>query len=69
MTKQAMLKVGGMHCSGCVANVEKALKGLKGVSSVSVDLKGGQASVDYDPAAVNEKQMAEAVTKAGYKIG
>ena len=68
MTKQATLKVGGMHCSHCVASVEKALKGLKGVNTVNVDLKGNKATVEYDPEAVNEKQMAEAVTKAGYKI-
>ena len=32
MTKQTMLKVTGMRCSGCAANVEKALKGVAGVS-------------------------------------
>lgn len=69
MTKQTTLKVGGMSCSHCVANVEKALKGLNGVTDVVVDLKGNKATVEYDPESVNEKQMEEAVTSAGYDIG
>ena len=69
MSKQTILKVTGMSCSGCSANVEKALKGVAGVSSVKVDLKGGKASVEYDPAKANEKDMANAVKKAGYGVG
>jgi copper chaperone CopZ len=64
MTKT--FKVTGMHCSGCSASVEKALKGVKGVSAVSVNLEGGKAVVDYDPAVANEKAMVQAVKKAGF---
>jgi copper chaperone len=69
MSKQTILKVTGMSCSGCSANVEKALKGVAGVSSVKVDLKGGKASVDYDPAKTTDKDLANAVKKAGYGVG
>ena len=55
-----------MHCEGCASNVEKALKGIKGVSSAKVDLGASQASIEYDPAKTNPKAMAEAVKKAGY---
>jgi copper chaperone CopZ len=69
MTKQATLKITGMHCSGCSANVEKALKGVKGVSAAAVDLKAGKATVDYDPSVAGEKELAGAVKKAGYNVG
>jgi len=69
MTKQITLKVTGMHCSGCASSVEKAIKGLKGVNAVKVDLKGGKATVDFNPDTVNEKDMAAAVTKAGFGAG
>jgi copper chaperone CopZ len=69
MTKQTILKVTGMHCTGCSSSVEKALKGMKGVSAAKVDLKAGKATVDYDPEAVNEKEMAAAVKKAGFGAG
>jgi P-type Cu+ transporter len=69
MTKQTTLKVTGMHCAGCSSSVEKALKDIKGISAVKVDLKGGKATVDYDSELVNEKEMAAAVKKAGFGTG
>jgi copper chaperone CopZ len=68
MNKQTTLKVTGMHCSGCAANVERVLKRVKGVSSARVDLSAGQASIDYDPAVTNDKDFASAITKAGYGV-
>jgi copper ion binding protein len=69
MSKQATLKVTGMSCMGCAANVEKALKGVAGVSGAKIDLKAGKATVDYDPAKTSEKDLAQAVKKAGYGLG
>jgi copper ion binding protein len=69
MAQQTTIKVTGMSCSGCAANVEKALKGVAGVSSAKVDLKAGKALVEYDPAKVDQKKMADAVKKAGYGVG
>jgi copper chaperone CopZ len=66
MTQQTKLKITGMHCQGCASSVEKALKGVKGVSAAKVDLAANQASVDYDPAKTDSKAMAEAVKKAGF---
>jgi copper chaperone CopZ len=66
MAEQTKLKVTGMHCAGCAANVERALKGVKGVNSAKVDLAANQASVEYDPSRTNPKALAEAVKKAGY---
>jgi copper chaperone CopZ len=69
MTKQTTLKVIGMSCAGCAGSVERALKGVKGVSAAKVDLKASQAKVEYDPAVANENDLAKAVTKAGYRVG
>ena len=33
------LKIEGMMCEGCVANVKNRLEGLEGVTSVDVNLK------------------------------
>jgi copper chaperone CopZ len=69
MTKQTTLKITGMHCAGCVASVEKALKGVNGVTSASVDLKAGKAVVDFDPALAAEKELTKAVKNAGFSAG
>ena len=68
MNKKTTLKVTGMSCSGCAANVEKALRGVAGVAAADVDLKGGKATVEYDPARANEKDLAKAVKDAGYGV-
>ena len=57
------LKIDGMSCMHCVARVQKALDGVKGVTSADVSLENGEATVngDFD---VNEALAA--VTDAGY---
>jgi copper chaperone CopZ len=69
MTKQTTLKITGMHCSGCVASVEKALKGVNGVASASVYLKAGKAVVEFDPSLAGDKELTKAVKNAGFGTG
>lgn len=61
------LMIDGMTCGHCVAHVEKALKGVNGVSSVKVDLKKKQASVEGD--GLDDAAMRAAVDEAGYSVG
>ncbi|APV45000.1 copper chaperone/Cu+-exporting ATPase [Dehalogenimonas formicexedens] len=62
----AILNVQGMSCGHCVQHVETALKKVAGVSSVSVDLAKGKASVAYDPVKTNPQALKTAVDAAGY---
>jgi len=55
-----------MKCAGCVQTVEEALRGTKGVSDVSVDLKSGQATVKYDPAATSPDKIKKVADASGY---
>ena len=65
------LKITGMTCGHCLAKVETALKGVRGVYSAVVDLPDGEAEVDFDDDAVTTTQLIGAVQKAGYsaKLG
>lgn len=58
-TPQAIeLNVTGMNCGHCQKSVEKALGEIDGVRGVTVDLKGGRATVtgeDLDPAPMIER--------------
>ena len=60
------LTVEGMMCKNCVAHVQKALEGVKGVASVSVDLESKTATVDA-LSSVSVNTLIEAVTAAGYE--
>jgi Cu+-exporting ATPase len=61
------LKVQGMHCDHCKVKVERALQQLPGVYGASVDLEGGAAEVDFDPAAARPEALVAAVKAAGYQ--
>jgi copper ion binding protein len=58
------LRVEGMTCNHCVANVEDAIKSVSGVRNVEVDLKSGWVRVKGD---ADSERLIEAVDQAGYK--
>ena len=58
--------VTGMTCSACSAHVEKAVRGLQGVSGVNVNLLQNSMTVEYDQNALTGAQIIGAVQKAGY---
>jgi len=60
------LKVTGMTCGHCQAKVEQALKGVGGVYSAIVDLRDGEAEVDFNDDAVTTAQLVAAVERVGY---
>ena len=61
------LRVTGMTCGHCQQTVEDALKGVKGVYAVSVDLRGMTAEVDYDEARSQVEDLTTAVERVGYQ--
>jgi len=60
------LKIDGMRCENCVSHVEKALKGVSGVSNVDVSLEKKQAVVECDETTVSSELLIQSVEDAGY---
>ncbi len=60
-----ILKIEGMTCMHCKMRVEKALKGVPGVTSAQVDLAKKEAVV---AGSAEQAAMTKAVTDAGYKV-
>lgn len=56
-------KVDGMMCNHCHANVENAIKGVEGVTDVTVDLASGTASVI---GTASDESIIQAITDRGY---
>ncbi|HEC34054.1 MAG TPA: heavy-metal-associated domain-containing protein, partial [Chloroflexi bacterium] len=67
-TKQITLPVQGMTCASCVAHVERALKGVEGVSDVNVNLATERASVIVDPKLVPLDRLVDTVRDTGYDV-
>jgi uncharacterized membrane protein YraQ (UPF0718 family)/copper chaperone CopZ len=59
------LKVEGMTCQHCVANVKKALEDLEGVKTAEPDLDSGQVQIEGEGLA--REDLVAAVVQAGYK--
>ena len=64
MTAEYRLSIAGMSCAGCVASVEKALQGVTGVQSASVNFAEHTAQVEGDVAV---QSLIDAVKAAGYE--
>jgi Cu+-exporting ATPase len=60
------LRISGMHCASCVASVERALAGVPGVRTASVNLATERARVELAPGAAGVEALTRAVAEAGY---
>lgn len=56
-----MLRVKGMHCRSCVANIQDNMSKLPGVQSVEVSLEKERASICYDPLKITVLQLQQAI--------
>lgn len=63
-----IVKIEGMMCGHCKANVEKSIGSVAGVSEVKVDLAAKQAAVTFDPAVASLDAIKAAVKNAGYTV-
>jgi copper ion binding protein len=57
----------GMSCASCVGRVERAIQGVNGVTSTSVNLATGRANVSFGSADRDPRAVADAIRKVGYE--
>ncbi|CAN5754742.1 heavy metal translocating P-type ATPase [soil metagenome] len=62
------LPIAGMNCDHCARTVRKALEGVAGVRSATVDLTAGRAEVRTVPGWVDPGALRSAVESAGYSV-
>ncbi len=62
------LPVKGMHCAACVNKVERALLGVPGVRTVTVNLATERATVGVGPGGAALADLRRAAAAAGYTI-
>ena len=68
VTKRALLKVGGMHCGGCVNSIQRRVSSLPGVTTVEVNLANERAVLEYDPSIVQIESIEKAIEEIGYRV-
>ena len=58
--------ISGMSCAACSARIDKAIRNLKGVKEVNVNLLTNSMVVTYNEKHLNSEKIIKEVTKAGY---
>lgn len=67
LSETVSLAVEGMTCASCVGSIERALKAVAGVETVSVNLATERANITTD-STVPRVRLIEAIEKAGYSV-
>ena len=67
MTKKIILKIFGMDCGSCAANIEHTLRKEKGVILFDINLASEKASVEFDNREISLEKIKEIVKNMGYK--
>ena len=65
---ETILKVVGMHCAGCVNQIERSLGQVPGVLGVSVNLVTEQAQVRHITTLADFEALQAAVRRVGYNL-
>ncbi|NNF29222.1 MAG: heavy metal translocating P-type ATPase [Gemmatimonadetes bacterium] len=65
--REARLAIDGLRCASCVWLVEHAVAALPGVESTHVSYGSGRATVQWDPEAVALQDIAERISRLGYR--
>src|SRR5882724_86423 len=60
------IPVTGMTCAACSGRVQRSLERTPGVSSASVNLMTGDATVAFDPGAIRPERLVEVIRDTGY---
>lgn len=62
------LKVLGVDCKNCAANVRKALDGVDGIENLDIRLSEKIAMVTFDPFKVSKQEITDKVEDFGYDV-
>ncbi|MDE1728917.1 MAG: copper-translocating P-type ATPase [Thaumarchaeota archaeon] len=67
-TRRTVLKIGGMHCAGCVNSIQKSVSEVPGVSKVEVNLATEKATLEFDYSKVRLEDIEKTIGEIGYKV-
>ncbi len=65
--KKIKLTIEGMHCSSCASNIERALKKIPEIKTVSVSVLTNKAVIKAEDN-INTDEIIRIISKVGYKV-
>ena len=68
MAEKLSLTVTGMKCGGCETNLKTKLQALDGVLSVVASHKEKLVELEFEPEKIEEDDIVDVITDAGFKV-
>ena len=65
--KEVVLKIKGMHCTGCSTRLEKVLNNQDGVEDAKVSFEEAKAEIKYDENQISLEEIKEVIVDAGFE--
>lgn len=66
ITKKVDLALGGIHCTSCLASIEKVLKRTSAVINITSNLQTSSALVEYNPDLISVSEIISHISSLGY---
>ena len=63
-----VLKINGMHCTGCSQRLENALKNTDGIEHAEVYLETREAKIRYNANEISLNEICETVSDVGFEV-
>lgn len=67
-TQRTVIKIGGMHCAGCVTSIQNYVSDLRGVKKCEVNLAAEKALLEFDSSLVDLRTIEKAIEEVGYRV-
>jgi Cu+-exporting ATPase len=64
---KTVIKINGMTCANCAANIEKTLSKLPGIYKASVNFASEKAIVEYSDDEIRPAAIIETIAELGFK--
>ena len=63
---KSTIRIEGMSCAACVRRVEEGIRSLRGVTDAAVNFATSRATVEFDPAVIDESAIRNRIVEIGY---
>ncbi|MCK4919114.1 MAG: copper-translocating P-type ATPase [Candidatus Pacebacteria bacterium] len=66
--KKEILKIGGMTCASCAANIENALRKKEGIIEANVNIASEKANLMFDSKKISLDEIKKTIKDIGYEV-
>lgn len=64
--EKVLLQINEIKCQGCVNKITKALKKIKGINKLDINLETKTADIEFNPTKVDKESIKDVVRSLDY---